>query len=145
MRFQPGNLTQPLLVVITIVANCVSPVVSIGYVEGNGDHVACTTTTRQCESSCNVASDAAQEQGKCCCPSQPESSPPNPAPSEDGGAPGDGQCCCHCWLAVGASTLATFNPSEVGLMNPSSKFLGAMIESFVPFLWVDSLLRPPQF
>ena len=147
MRFQLGNLPQSLLVIISIIANCMSPVVSVGHARVDRDHAACFMTGHQCKSSCDLSSATIPEPQKHCCPTQLESPPQHPAPPKDEGTPCDGQCGCHCWLVVCTCTsaLATFNPSEAGLPNLSSKFSRAMIESFIPFLWVDSLLRPPQF
>jgi len=137
MRNTSGNLPHLLLVAVTIAGVCVSPLALFGHVTGQGAHKVCMSPDQRC-------GDAGRQAPKRCCPGQPESVSHCPVSPQDEQAPVDGQSGCHCCIVVSVSPPATFALSCDELPDSPSQLVRATIEAFVPFLWIDSLLRPPR-
>ena len=139
MQDRSGNLPRSLLVMATIAAILASPVILLGQAMPHGEHAFCVATGD------GWGSSQAQKQSKTCCPQKTHSDERCPIPQRDGSTPCDDQSCQCCLVVCVGSAAATFTASGDALPDLPSSLVRASVESFVPFLWVDSLLRPPQF
>lgn len=130
-----------------MVATGVSPLAAFGLIPGPGGHAVCVAAMQRCDASAIPSEEEARATH--CDRAPAEVAAQDPASSQkglapDGETPCDGQSCCHCCCVLSPTTAVAFSASRGGLPEPPLEFVGTTIESIVPYLWVDALLRPPR-
>ena len=141
----PANSSRLMLVLATIVAVGFAPLATFGLDADTADDGHCMLKVQPDVSPGSADGEALKR----CCPSKSgktdtESVQERPQPAQGEGVPCDGQCGCQCCF-VAPSAPAALHLTAVSLTEPPAQRVGTTIESCVPFLWADSLLRPPQF